>query len=37
MDAEIARLKKNLETRKANKAKIVDQRLDEMTGEGFGW
>lgn len=37
MDTEIARLKKSLEVRKVNKAKIVDQRLDEMTGEGFGW
>lgn len=37
MEKEIARLKKNLEKRKANKAKIVDQRLDQVTGEGFGW
>jgi uncharacterized small protein (DUF1192 family) len=37
MDAEITRLKSNLETRKANKDKIVGQRLDEMTGQGFGW
>jgi len=37
MEGEIGRLKKNLESRKANKAKIVDQRLDQMTGEGFGW
>jgi hypothetical protein len=37
MEAEISKLKKNLEDRKVNKAKIVDQRLDEMTGEGLGW
>jgi hypothetical protein len=37
MEKEMARLKKNLEGRKANKAKIVDQRLDQMTGEGAGW
>jgi len=37
MEGEIAKLKKNLENRKINKAKIVDQRLDQMTGEGYGW
>ncbi|OGR51228.1 MAG: hypothetical protein A2049_09220 [Elusimicrobia bacterium GWA2_62_23] len=37
MEREIGKLKKNIETRKANKAKIVDQRLEQMTGEGFGW
>ncbi len=37
MEGEIARLRKNLETRRANKAKIVDLRVDQMTGEGFGW
>jgi len=37
MEREISRLKKNLETRKANKAKIVDQRLEQLTGEGVGW
>lgn len=37
MEKEIGRLKKNLEARKASKAKIVDQRLDQMTGEGAGW
>ena len=37
MEGEIGKLKKNLETRKANKAKIVDQRLEQMTGEGVGW
>jgi hypothetical protein len=34
---EIGRLKKKLEKRKADKSKIVDQRLDQMTGEGYGW
>lgn len=37
MEKEIGKLKKNLESRKANKAKIVDQRLEQMTGEGYGW
>jgi hypothetical protein len=37
MEGEIARLKKNLASRKTNKAKIVEQRLDQMTGEGAGW
>ena len=37
MDAEISSLKKNIETRKANKSKIVEQRLEQMTGEGYGW
>lgn len=37
METEMARLKKNLAARKASKAKIVDQRLDQMTGEGAGW
>ncbi len=37
MEKEMARLKKNLEARKASKVKIVDQRLDQMTGEGAGW
>lgn len=37
METEMARLKKNLAGRKANKAKIVEQRLDQMTGEGAGW
>jgi hypothetical protein len=37
MEKEMSRLKKNLESRKVNKAKIVDQRLDQMTGEGAGW
>jgi len=37
MQKEIARLRKNMEKRKANKSKIVEQRLDQVTGEGFGW
>ncbi len=37
MEREIGKLKKNLENRKANKGKIVDQRLEQMTGEGYGW
>jgi len=37
MEKEIGRLKKNLESRKVNKAKIVEQRLEQMTGEGYGW
>ena len=37
MQADIARLQKRLDVRKANKGKIVDLRLDQLTGEGFGW
>jgi len=37
MEREIAKLKKNLEARKAGKVKIVDQRLEQLTGEGVGW
>lgn len=37
MESEIGKLKKNLDSRKANKGKIVDQRLEQLTGEGFGW
>jgi len=33
MSEEIAKLKANLEKRKANKAKIVEQRLNQLTGE----
>ena len=36
-EKEVAKLQKNLENRKINKAKIVDQRVEEMTGEGNGW
>ena len=37
MEKEMARIKKNLESRKTNKAKIVDQRLEQMTGEEPAW
>lgn len=37
MEAELSSLRKNIENRKANKAKIVEQRLEQMTGEGYGW
>ncbi|HNW44127.1 MAG TPA: hypothetical protein PKI19_06460 [Elusimicrobiales bacterium] len=37
METDLAKLKKNLENRKANKAKIVDQRVEQLTGEGYAW
>jgi hypothetical protein len=37
MEKDIAKHKVNLDKRKANKAKIVEQRLDQLTGEGTGW
>lgn len=37
MEAELSSLKKNIENRKLNKSKIVEQRLEQMTGEGYGW
>lgn len=37
MEKDLAGLKSNLETRRANKARIVDQRLEQLTGEGYGW
>ena len=37
MEKEMGKLRKNLESRKANKDKIVGQRLEQMTGEGYGW
>ena len=37
MAQEIERLNNKLEKRKANKSKIVDQRVDQLTGEGYGW
>lgn len=37
MGQELKRLEDRLQKRKANKDKIVQQRLDQMTGEGFGW
>ena len=37
MEEDLGNLKKKLEKRKANKDKIVQQRLDQLTGEGYGW
>ncbi|MDA8132401.1 MAG: hypothetical protein M0011_12940 [Elusimicrobia bacterium] len=37
MEEDLGNLKKRLEKRKANKDKIVQQRLDQLTGEGYGW
>lgn len=37
MEKDLAKLKKGVANRKANKARIVDQRADEMIGEGTGW
>lgn len=37
MEGELGGLRKKIENRKANKAKIVDQRLEQLTGEGYGW
>lgn len=37
MEKEMGKLRKNLESRKANKDKIVGQRLEQLTGEGYGW
>jgi len=37
MQDDISRLKQNVDKRKVNKAKIVDQRLEQLTGEGYGW
>lgn len=37
MEKDLARLKKNLENRKAKKASIVEERLGQLTGEGVGW
>lgn len=37
MEEDLGRLKKKLESRKANKAKIVEERLQQMTGEGYSW
>lgn len=35
MEKEISELKKGLETRKANKSRIVDQRLEQLTGNKY--
>ena len=37
LEADLARLKKSIETRKANKDKIVQERVGQLTGENFGW
>jgi hypothetical protein len=37
VEKDLAKLRKNLETRKANKAKIVDERVGQMLGDGIGW
>ncbi|OGS07042.1 MAG: hypothetical protein A2270_06360 [Elusimicrobia bacterium RIFOXYA12_FULL_51_18] len=37
MEKDLAKLKKNLETRRANKDKIVEERLGQLTGENSGW
>ncbi|HAF95121.1 MAG: hypothetical protein A2X34_08590 [Elusimicrobia bacterium GWC2_51_8] len=37
MEAGLIKLRKNLEKRKVNKDKIVEQRLGQLTGEGYGW
>lgn len=37
MEGELGGLRKKIESRKANKAKIVEQRLEQLTGEGYGW
>ncbi len=37
MEKDLAKLKKNIETRKAGKAKIVEERVGQLTGESVGW
>ena len=37
IEKDLAKLKKNIETRKAGKAKIVEERVGQMTGESVGW
>jgi len=37
IEKDLAKLKKNIETRKAGKAKIVDERVGQLTGENVGW
>lgn len=37
MEKDLAKLKKNIETRRAGKAKIVDERVGQLTGESVGW
>ena len=37
MEKDLARLRKNLESRRANKTKVVEERVGQLTGEGYGW
>jgi hypothetical protein len=37
MEKDLAKLKKNLESRRANKAKIVEERVGQLLGESVGW
>lgn len=37
MERDLAKLKKNIEARKAGKAKIVEERVGQLTGESVGW
>ncbi len=37
MEKDLARLRKNLENRRANKAKVVGERVEQLTGEGYSW
>ena len=37
MEAKLAKLKENQGKRKINKDKIVEQRVEQLTGEGYGW
>ena len=37
MTDDLGKLQKKLEARKANKSKIVEQRVDQLTGEGEAW
>ena len=37
MEKDLGKLKKRLEKRKGNKARIVEERVRQLTGESFGW
>lgn len=37
MEADLADMKKKMESRRAAKAKIVQERVDQLTGEGYSW
>ena len=37
MEKDLARLRKNIANRKANKARIVEERVGQLTGDGYGW